>query len=85
MVEIRNHVVLTKFHVRSISNAYCIFHLQYVAIHGFVTCWVEPVQSTLDHLIYGCRLGFDYGNFSAAMNNGKVKKCNILMLKNFTI
>ena len=48
------------------------FTSQYYPTHGFVTFWVEPVQFTLAPLFYSCRLGFEYGNFSAFMTNAKV-------------
>ena len=48
------------------------FILQTVPLHGYVMYWLEPLQSTLDPLLSGCRMGFEYGNFSDAMNNAKV-------------
>ena len=47
-------------------------YFQYLAVYGFVLFWVEPLQSTIDPLLCGCRLGFEYGNNVDAMNSAKV-------------
>ncbi|KAL3802092.1 hypothetical protein HJC23_010848, partial [Cyclotella cryptica] len=45
----------------------------YAACYGFVLIWQEPLQATLDPIIFGCRLGFDYGNIQFAVSNAKIE------------
>eukprot|EP00804_Cyclotella_cryptica_P015426 CCRYP_008072-RE/>CCRYP_008072-RE protein AED:0.22 eAED:0.22 QI:0/0.83/0.85/1/0.83/0.71/7/53/1353 len=42
------------------------------AVYGHVLVWKEPIQATLDRILHGCRLGFDYGNIEFAVHNAKM-------------
>jgi ATP-dependent RNA helicase DDX31/DBP7 len=57
---------------KSRHNINAIMPAVITTVYGFTLWLVEPIQSTMDQLLDGIRLSFDYGNVPFAITNVKV-------------
>jgi hypothetical protein len=57
---------------KSRHNINAIMPAVITTVYGFTLWLVEPIQSTMDQLLDGIRLAFDYGNVPFAITNVKV-------------
>jgi ATP-dependent RNA helicase DDX31/DBP7 len=53
-------------------RANAIFPSVISVVYGFSLIWKEPLQATMEPVLRGCSLGFDYGNIEYAIANAKV-------------